>query len=925
MTATVNSFPHFFNQLSGGHAPHRWQEALGNDPTPRNRLIRVPTGLGKTLGALLAWAYHRLDRNNPRWPRRLVWCLPMRTLVEQTAREARAVLQRAGLADDVGVHLLMGGVELQPWWLEPEKPAVLVGTQDMLFSRALNRGYASPRGRWPVEYGLLHTDTLWVMDEVQLMGVALATSEQLQVFRELNAAQREKTATAGPPHAATWWMSATLRPEWWSSVDWNPTGGDELRQHMLAVSEDQRQGKAWEARKPVTVESIAAKDAKALAQRILRAHRETDANESGRVTLAIHNTVDRATATFDALQKLLKEEEDLGSPELRLIHSRFRGAEREAWSQEFLSKKHCNTAADRIIVATQVIEAGVDISATVLVTELAPWPSLVQRLGRAARYGGSADVTVIDHGFTGKETLPYEEAELDAARTAIEELKDAGLASLERFERDLEAENPQRLEQLYPYGPLHRLTRRECDELFDTSPDLTGADLDISRFVRDDEERDVQVFWNDPAKDEKGRPQPPAERQPRREELCSVPISHKWLERLMPSDGKPSHGWVWDYLDSQWQPLRRRDQLVPGRVVLVNRAAGGYDPRKGFTGDHRDVPEALDDAEPAATEAGNRDLADAGQEGEQSSQEETWKTVLTHSWQVTQQVTELAIELALPQQHEALLGLAARLHDWGKTHHAFAACLKSLPQTDPPDSRSYWAKAPKDRWVVFHQMYKLPDGRRRGFRHELASALALFELLARVEPDHPALLGPHRPLLDQLAWQRPDLDPLPPEAEPLAAELAALTAEDFDLLAYLVCAHHGKVRGAFQATPHDQDFPVPDGEQAFEGGGPSGGPLRGIREGDTLPATELPAADGSSLYVPAVTLHLDPASLGLSHRYGASWAERVAGLVGHHGPGPFTLAYLEALIQAADKRASEKHKADLDPLLRTDSTEGGSQ
>ena len=47
---------------------------------------------------------------------------------------------------------------------------------------------------------------------------------------------------------------------------------------------------------------------------------------------------------------------------------------------------------------------------------------------------------------------------------------------------------------------MHRrifLLRREFDELFDTTPDLTGADLDISRFIRSGDERDLQVFWLD--------------------------------------------------------------------------------------------------------------------------------------------------------------------------------------------------------------------------------------------------------------------------------------------------------------------------------------------------------------------------------------------------------------------------------------------
>ena len=42
---------------------------------------------------------------------------------------------------------------------------------------------------------------------------------------------------------------------------------------------------------------------------------------------------------------------------------------------------------DLIAVCTQVIEAGVDISARTMWTEVAPWPSLVQRLGRLNRFG----------------------------------------------------------------------------------------------------------------------------------------------------------------------------------------------------------------------------------------------------------------------------------------------------------------------------------------------------------------------------------------------------------------------------------------------------------------------------------------------------------------------------------------------------------
>ena len=74
------------------------------------------------------------------------------------------------------VHVLMGGVDADGWLESPERPAVLVGTQDMLLSRALMRGYASSRALWPMEFALLHEDAQWVFDEVQLMGAGRATS-----------------------------------------------------------------------------------------------------------------------------------------------------------------------------------------------------------------------------------------------------------------------------------------------------------------------------------------------------------------------------------------------------------------------------------------------------------------------------------------------------------------------------------------------------------------------------------------------------------------------------------------------------------------------------------------------------------------------------------------------------------------------------
>ena len=130
-----------------------------------------------------------------------MYCLPMRTLVEQTETACKDWLKPFGDEISVGVHVLMGGEDGDRWDEFPERDAIIIGTQDMLLSRALNRGYGMSRYRWPMHFGLLNNDCLWVLDETQLMGVGLHTSAQLDLFGRIW--KREK-----PCHFV--WMSATI-------------------------------------------------------------------------------------------------------------------------------------------------------------------------------------------------------------------------------------------------------------------------------------------------------------------------------------------------------------------------------------------------------------------------------------------------------------------------------------------------------------------------------------------------------------------------------------------------------------------------------------------------------------------------------------------------------------------------------------------
>ena len=376
--------------LGADRRPDPWQLALAVDGWPK--VLIAPTGSGKTAAVTLGWAAHRL-RSPGATPRRLVWCLPMRTLVEQTAdavREWFGKLAAETNRDDRlprpgDVHVLLGGADADGWLDRPERPAVLVGTQDMLLSRALMRGYASSRALWPMEFALLHEDAQWVFDEVQLMGAGRATSAQLEAFRlsDAHRARRDERPPGIPSRSL--WISATLDPRWLATVDHpEPPAAAVVRVDPAAVPDGRlaRLARATKrlARSPVALASSKRADLAdyvgRLADAILDAHRP------GRMTLAIVNRVDRTQALRDAVEKRLSNRMPV-TPTLALMHSRFRPADRAREMDRVLAADDPNPHG-RIVVATQAVEAGVDMSAAVLFTEFAPWSSLVQRFGRAS-------------------------------------------------------------------------------------------------------------------------------------------------------------------------------------------------------------------------------------------------------------------------------------------------------------------------------------------------------------------------------------------------------------------------------------------------------------------------------------------------------------------------------------------------------------
>ncbi|RLG10059.1 CRISPR-associated helicase Cas3' [Candidatus Pacearchaeota archaeon] len=127
-------------------------------------------------------------------------------------------------------------------------------------------------------------------------------------------------------------------------------------------------------------------------------------------TLIVVNQVKRAQKIYKELKKQL----ELSDDQIVLLHSRFTRIDKESHEKKALSliphKERGKIIIPKnvgIVVSTQVLEAGIDFSAELLLTELAPADSLVQRAGRCARYEGEKGEMIIFPVEENKGHLPY--------------------------------------------------------------------------------------------------------------------------------------------------------------------------------------------------------------------------------------------------------------------------------------------------------------------------------------------------------------------------------------------------------------------------------------------------------------------------------------------------------------------------------------
>ncbi len=366
-----------------GFRPYEYQKiAMESLFDGKSLIIRAPTGSGKTEVAIIPFI-HGL---NEILPSQLIYSLPTRTLVESIGE--RAIKYASFKKLRVAVH---HGKRATSSLFEED---IIVTTIDQTAGAYLSVPLSMPK-RW---------------GNIFVGGVASA----LTVFDEVHTLHPEKglqTAVAIAMQSTkfglpTIIMSATLPDVFIEHIKerLEKNGG---KVEIIDVKEESE----IKSRKNRKVELINRTNDELTVDTII------EEAENCRRLVTVVNTVERAQRLY------LDLKERVDCPVV-LLHSRYLEEDRskkEKIIEEIFGK---NGKGECILISTQVVEVGMDISSPVILSEVAPIDALIQRAGRCARWGGNGEFHVF--GLTKDVRNPYAPYLKELVEATISEIESRG-------------------------------------------------------------------------------------------------------------------------------------------------------------------------------------------------------------------------------------------------------------------------------------------------------------------------------------------------------------------------------------------------------------------------------------------------------------------------------------------------------------------
>lgn len=413
-----------------GNAPFPWQQALygrfiadgrGNIPATCN----LPTGLGKT-SVIAVWLI-ALVNHPDKMPRRLVYVVNRRTVVDQTTAEVESYRKRIELlGDQHALKLRIGTLAIstlrgqfadnREWSGDPSRPAVICGTVDMIGSRLLFSGYGVGFKAKPLHAGFLGQDALLVHDEAHLEP---AFQRLIESIRNEQANERRRNGDPPWPPLRVMELTATTRSDDTDATALFSLQPDD-RDHPIVM---QRIEAAKRLQLPPAKDD--GKIAEEIADLALKQRWVCDENnepvkdENGNLKDANAAVLVFARTLDDVKKicgKLTSNKDGVPDGHVQPLTGTMRGLERDRMADprrpgasrvfaRFLKQPKPDAPESErwkierqpgtvYLVCTSAGEVGIDISADHMVCDLSTFESMAQRFGRVNRYGERADTRI---------------------------------------------------------------------------------------------------------------------------------------------------------------------------------------------------------------------------------------------------------------------------------------------------------------------------------------------------------------------------------------------------------------------------------------------------------------------------------------------------------------------------------------------------
>ena len=372
------SFKDFYNDVHG-FMPYEWQNELAEEVIVTGVFpdqVEVPTGMGKTsLVDISLWSLgYQLHHGQRRTlGQRIFVAVERQVIVEGISSHVKKLVETlnnpstvtAKTVADALLSLSIDGIAVKEEsfhgtkkssgeWLNATGVTIVSTTVTQITLRLLGQVPDSSPRVGTVHAGLIAKDGIILIDEPHLVSPQVTTIRQI-----LNSEKGLSQLCI---------MGATI-----------PNSDHDMFKNVFKfdqTKENNQAKKRTRFKKDLTVKSLGKKSSiKEEAKKIVKEYIKNDQNI--RIAIIV-NTVKEARELSKTISKTVKSK----NYDVITITSEIRGAERP--SPDELKEDR------QIIVATQTVEAGVDFSSDVLITEIAPIPSIWQRIGRLNRDGLSS-------------------------------------------------------------------------------------------------------------------------------------------------------------------------------------------------------------------------------------------------------------------------------------------------------------------------------------------------------------------------------------------------------------------------------------------------------------------------------------------------------------------------------------------------------